>query len=290
MARVTEALIDQKAFGRGANHPMLDLTYGGQGGWAPQLTEWVSNQAYIRHQVIPVLLEAPRFFQYMPDPDKWVQCLKSLIETHVRTIEGLNAGLSLDLDEHPAGGAGEMQQEVTDSKRARTEPVLGFVEKYGMPIQTFLSEWIRYGIMDPDTKYAMINTLPGANRPTDMLADMYSASVLFMEPDPTHRKVMKSWVSSNFFPRGTGDIIGRRDLTAASEVNTLSIEFTAITQYNLGSNYFAQQILDAINMTAANPNLRPSFVSQISADVAAAQKGYRSTVEDLGRSAVTPAG
>lgn len=286
MSRITNAILDQKAYGRGSNQPMLDPTYGGQMGYAPNLVEWVSNQAYVRRNLIPVLLEAPRFFQNMPDPQKWVDTLKSLIELHCRTVEGLNATLTVEVDSHPVGGAGEIQEEVIDTKRERSAPVFTFVEKYGMPIQTFLYNWITYGIMDPDTKFALANTLDGNNRPTDMLADQYSCSVLFMEPDPSHRKVVKSWICTNMFPKGTGEITGKRDLTTAGEISTLSIEFTAITQFNLGTNLFAQSILDQINMTHANPYLRPAIIDKIAADVAASSQGYKTGVETLGSAAV----
>lgn len=285
MTRLTEALLNQQAFGRGANQPMLDPTYGGQMGYAPVLTEWVSNQAYVRRNLIPVLLEAPKFFQYMPDPQKWVSTLKSLVEVHCTTIEGLNAGLTVEFDEHPVGGAGEQQQEVTDVKRARSEPVFGFVEKYGMPIQTFLYQWISYGMMDPDTKFALANTLDGS-RPGDMLADQYTMSMLFMEPDPQHQRVVKSWVMTNMMPKGTGEIIGKREITAASEVAKLSVEFTGIAQFNLGTNLFAQSILDNMNMKNSNPFLRPSFINEVSADVNAAKTGYKNNVETLGAAAV----
>lgn len=285
MSRVTDAILSQKAFGRGSNQPMLDPTFGGQMGYAPNLGEWVSNAAYVRRNLICVLLEAPAFFQYMPDPQKWVDTLKSLVELHPRTIEGLNAGLTLEFDEHPVGDGGEMQQEVTDSKRARTEPVFTFVEKYGMPIQTFLYNWITYGIMDPDTKFALSNTLAGA-RPDDMLPDQFTASMLFMEPDPQHKRIIKSWVVTNMMPKGTGEIIGKRELTAAGEVSTLSVEFTGIAQFNLGTNIFAQSIMDKINMTNANPYLRPSFIDKVSATVEASAKGYQSEVDALGKAAV----
>ncbi len=285
MSRITNAILDQKAFGRGSNQPMLDPTYGGQMGYAPNLTEWVSNQAYVRRNLIPILLEAPAFFKLMPDPQKWVDTLKSIIELHCRTIEGMNAGLTLEIDSHPVGGAGEMQDEVLDSKRARSEPVFTFVEKYGMPIQTFLYQWITYGIMDPDTKLALSNTLEG-NTPTDMLADQYSMTVLFIEPDPQMKRVVKSWLTTNMFPKGTGEIIGKRDLTTASEILTLNVEFTGISQFNLGTNLFAQQILDQINMTNANPYLRPAFVTKISEDVDTSKEGYKSGVETLGSSAI----
>jgi hypothetical protein len=289
MARITEALLKDQGFSRGAQHAMLDPSYGGQFGWAPKLTELVSNQAYVRRNLICILLEAPQFFQLMPEPEKWVQCLKSLVELHPRTIEGFNAGLTVDTDNHPVGGGGELQDEFIDVKRARSEPVFTFVEKYGMPIQNFLYNWITYGMMDPDTKYAMVGTLE-ANRPTDMLLDWYSMSCLFVEPDPTHQYVTKSWVTTNMFPKGTGEIVGKRDLTSQSEILTLNVEFTGVSQFNLGTNAFAQAILDNINITNANPHLRPAFIQGLSADVARAPTGYAAGAAELGATSLAGAG
>ena len=286
MARVTDALLGEKAFAKGAKAPMLDLTYGGQNGYAPNLGEWVSNQAYVRRQLVCVLLEAPKFFSLMPDSAKWVQALKAMVELHATSIEGLNAGLKVDFDEHAVGGAGEMQQEVTNVTRARTEPVFGFVEKYGRPIQTLLYHWISYGMMDADAKFAMVGTLDGS-RPDDLLADWFSMSCLFFEPDAQHKKVVQSWVVTNMMPQETGPIEGKRDLTAASEVLKLSIPFTGIAQYNLGSNVFAQGILDGINLANANPILRPSFITAIGSDVSAATVGYETGAEALGTNAVS---
>lgn len=289
MARLTDALLNNRGFARGAQHAMLDPTHGGQFGWAPNLNEWVSNQAYVRKNLIAILLEAPQFFQLMPEPEKWTSCLKSLIELHPQTIEGFNAGLTVEFDEHPVGGGGEFQQEFINVTRARSEPVFTYVEKYGMPIQSFLYQWITYGMMDPDAKYAMVGTLEG-NRPTDMLADWYSMSCLFIEPDPSHQYVSKSWVTTNMMPKGTGEIIGKRDLTSPSEINHLSVEFTGISQFNLGTNAFAQAILDSINITNANPYLRPAFIQGISADVARAPNGYAAGAAELGATSLSGAG
>lgn len=288
MARITDALLSTQAYGAGSNQPMLDLTYGGQHGWAPDLTQWVSNQAYVRRNLVCILLEAPRFFSIMPDSEKWVQTLKSLFEVHARSIDGFNAGLEVAVEDHPVGGAGEVQHEYTNVTQAASNPSFQFVEKYGMPIQTFIRNWITYGMMDPNTKFAMVGTLSD-NRPQDLLADWYSCSALFFEPDPTHRTVVKSWVTTNMFPKGTGEIVGKRDLTSASEILNLTIEFTGLSQFNLGTNYFAQQILDDINLNNSNPYLRPSFIQELSADVAAQTvEGYKKNVETLGTEAVSP--
>lgn len=277
----SELLINQEAYGKNRTYPILDLTRGGQHGWSPVLTEWVSNQAYVRRQLIPILLEAPQFFQKLNDSDKYVETLRSLVELHPQSIEGFNAALTVETVNHPVGGAGELQDEYVDVKRARSEPVFTFVEKYGMPIQNFLHNWITYGLMDPDTKTALVGTLEEGSVPPDLLASWYSMTMLFIEPDPNHRRVMKSWITTNMFPTTTGEIIGKRDLTTGSEILTLSIQFTGISQFNLGTNAMAQEILDQINISNANPHLRPAFVEEISEDVRSADNGYNKRIEDL---------
>lgn len=284
MARVNEALLEGKAFSKGSIQPMLDLSYGGQQGFSPDLREWVSNQAYVRRHVFCLLLEAPLIFRDIGiDPDIWVRNLRALVELHPKRIEGLNAGLTVEVVGTPVGGGGEEQEEFTDVKQARSQPVFTFDEKYGMPIQTFLRNWITYALMDPNSKVANVGTLQ--NAPSDMLADKYAASMIFIEPDPTHRKVVKSWLCTNMFPKGTGDIVGSRDIGAAMQLQELSIEFTAITQFGAGVNKFAQKLLDNINLVNANPYLRPAHIDKIHADVEKHNKtGYEAGTESLGTS------
>lgn len=286
MSRLTESIISG-AYTRDIDRPILDLKFGGQQGWAPNLTEWVSNQAYVSRPLVCILLEAPKMFTVMPDSQKWISSLKALFELHARSIDGFNAGLKVDTEEHAIGGAGEQQQEIVNVTRERSQPKFQFVEKYGRPIQTFFEYWIRYGMMDPETKFALLGTM-GKAEVKDLLADWYSASCLFFVPDPLHKKVDKAWITTNMFPLSNGDITAKRDLTAGQELLTLDIEFAGISQYGLGVNQFAQSILDNINTTNADPFMKPAFVNKISADVAAANtNGYESTTEAMGKAAVT---
>lgn len=286
MSRLTDALING-AYTRNIDRPILDLKNGGQQGWAPNLTEWVSNQAYVSRPLICILLEAPRMFTVMPDSNKWIASLKALFELHARSIEGFNAGLKVDTEEHPVGGAGEQQQEVVNVTRERSQPKFTFVEKYGRPIQTLLEYWIRYGLMDPETKYALLSTIGGSGV-KDLLADWYSATCLFVVPDPLHKNVDKAWITTNMFPLSNGDITAKRDLTASQEMLTLDIEFSGISQYGMGVNQFAQQILNNINTLNSDPFMRPSFVNRVSPDVdAQSTTGYKSWTEKVGRTSVT---
>lgn len=287
MARLKEAILQgNKAYAAGRQNPMLDLQNGGQMGFAPDYTQWISNQSYIRRNLFCLLIEAPRGFRFLQDGEKYVGVLKSLVELHALSIEGLNAGLTIETSETPVGGGGQVQEHFTNVTEARSNPVFRFDEKYGMPVASFFRAWVTHLMMDPHSKVANIGTLAG-NKPTDMLADMYSATMIFIEPDPTHTKVMKSWLCTNMFPKDSiGDIIGRRDLTAAGEQTTYDITFTALTQFGLGVDQFAQKLLDGINITGANPYLRSSFIDQIDPDVLKQTAGYENQVEALGASAL----
>lgn len=291
MSRITDA-INVGAYTRDAvDRPQLDLRYGGQNGWSPNLVEWVNNQAYVSRPLVCILLEPPRLFKVMPDSDKWIASLRSLFELHPTQIDGFNAGLKVDVEEHAVGGAGEVQHEFVNVTREASQPKFSYVEKYGRPIQTFLDFWIRYGMMDPETKFALMGTLYRDDEVKDHLADWYSATILTFVPDPLHRKIDKAWITTNVFPKnGNGDITAKRDLTTGQEVLKLDIEFTGISQVGYGVNQYAQSVLDQINMAHADPNMKSPFISDIHPDVTAqADTGFKAWTETVGAEHVTTA-
>ena len=108
MSRLANALLTG-AFASNSTSPMLDLRLGGQNGYSPQLTAWVSNQAYVQRNMTALVIEAPVGFQYMPDPGFWVGAFKALIELHPKSITGFARGLETEWVENAVGGGGEMQ-------------------------------------------------------------------------------------------------------------------------------------------------------------------------------------
>lgn len=283
MPRLDGTLMNGKAFTRGSAMSVLNPALGGQMGYSPDLREWVNNAAYVQRNLIAYLIEAPAFFDYMPDPQRWYESLRALIEVCPRSIDGFNHEIRVDTDSTPVGGAGEIQQEYTNVTRERSSPTFVWNDKYGRPIQRMLEQWITYGLMDPSTKFANIGTLD--NYPTDMLPDRYSMTCLFVEPDPTHRAVMRSFLCTNMFPTSTGTSTARRDITAAATIPELSIEFTAITQVGAGVDAFAQKVLDMNSITGANPFMRSAFVQEIARSVEAANVGYAARIADIAEDA-----
>lgn len=285
MSRVTNAIMGKAAYAATANAPVLNLEYGGQFGYAPNLKEWVSNAAYLRRNLIPILIEAPRFFQYLPARDRWIASLKALVELHPLSIDGLQGGLEVATTEHPVGGGGQMQREFTNVTEIPSNVTFNWNEKYGMPISRFLDAWIRLGMMDPNSKVAGVATL-ASQRPTDMLPDMYAMTMAFIEPDPQHVKVQQAWLVTNLFPTNIGDIIGRRELTAGSDLTPINVQFGGIAQRSEGVTAFCQTLLDSIDITNALPSNRAAFVNKIDADVLAGRSGYANSARETGREAV----
>lgn len=284
MSRLSDAIL-QGGYSRGLMSPMLDATYGGQNGYAPNLTEWVSQTHYVRKNLHCFLLEAPRGFDLLPEPQYWIRALKNMVEVHAKSIEGLNAGLSATFGETAVSGGGEIFEDTTNVTRERSNVTFGFTDLYGRPMQTFLQNWILYLMGDPDNKVPMINTLT-TSRPYTMLADISSATMLFVEPDATHTKVAKAWLGTNMRPRDNGKVEGKRDLTSPGDLSELSVGFTGVYQSGIGVDTFAQAILNSLNMNNANPNLRPAFVRGIQAEVHAVGRGLAGNMDDLASTAL----
>ena len=273
------------AYARDYSNPQIDIRAGGQNGYAPDLTQFVSNAAYTTRPSVCLLLQAPGGFSYFPNPEFYVGALKALFETLPKSITGFTRGLETDWVENAVSGGGEMQQDMTNVTRARTQPVTTYIEKYGRPIQTFLEEWITNLGMDPDSKVPGIATLNGLT-PSDMLPDMTTATVLFFEPDPTFTTVNKAWITTNMFPKGTGAIEAKRELSSAQEGLEFTVDWTGISQSSLGVRLFAQSILDSINIANASPTTQPAFVEGIDTAVAAQATGFAVGTENLGASAI----
>lgn len=290
MSRLKDALMEGKGYGAGSSVQILNPGQGGQWGFGNDYPGWISNTPYIRRNLIAILISAPRGFRLLPNEEKegiWTNTLKSLIELHSMRIDGLQGMLNVETQSTPFGGAGEVQEDVSNVTRQPSNPTFTWQEKYGRPINRFLESWISELLMDPITKYPNVVTRQNA-RPTDLLPDFKTATVLFLEPDPTHLYVDKAWLCANMFPKNGGEKQGRKDQTTGGDLLEYSVEFSAITQVGLGVDRLAQKFLDEMNLTGASPNLRPAFINQITADVKAATSGYSEKVAEAGRQAIQP--
>jgi len=286
MARIKDSILQKKSAYAGTS-PVSDLRYGGQNGYMAKIgrvgkdgknaEEWISNQAYVQRNIIPVVIRAPKFFNYMPEPKKWIETYKALIELHALTITGLNSGLTVETDEHAVGGAGEKQEEVTNVLRTRSTINTTYKEKVGKSIIKFLDYCIRYGMMDPDTKKPLVaNIMKNLDNDGGIYtADFYTGTILFIEPDVTHTVVNDAWLCTNVFPKSNGERTGKRDINSAGETIDISIDWSSITMSNEVVMDMADKVLKNLTVLNTLPDTDMALPSsEIDANVASSEVGY----------------
>lgn len=286
MSTLKGTILGQQAYGVYTDAPMVDLNKGGQHGPSTQFGTYLSSTAYVRRNLVVMLLDAPLGFRLLNNPQKWIEGLKALVETQPLTVEGLNAGLTVDTVDTNMGGGGEVQQDPAGVTRARSQVTFTWRERYGKPVSNFMREWITNLIGDPITKAPAVISL-GSARPTELLPNFYGMTCLFFEPDPTYTRVQEAWLGTNMWPLSTGDIIGRRDMSSPGESPELPIEFAGIFQHGYGVRRLAQMLYDRYNLAGMNPNLQKAFIDGVGADVSAAQSGYADMLQTIARERVS---
>lgn len=289
MARLTDTIIDKKAYGETRTQPMTNLRNGGQFGQQPDYKGYISSAQYVRKNLVAKVIEPPLGLKDLPNSDVWIEAYMALIEVHAKTIEGFNSQLTVETVSTPFGGAGEELETVSNVTRNKSVPNFTWVERYGRPIATFWDDYIMELLGDPATKIPNIMTrAAAAGKPNpDLLPDYIGGTVLFFEPDPTFTKIDKAWLVTNFFPKSGAPVEARRDLTSAGDQVEFSIEFSAISQVGLGVNLLAQKILDSMSIINANPNNRDAFVTTVSPDLTPTMTGYAEKIKEAAAQTVS---
>lgn len=279
MARI-DKVFDEGTISKGVQTPIADLRYGAQMGYSPDLTTWVSNHPYVSRNVICILMEAPRIFTKLPNAEKWIASFREFFERMPQSITGLNQSLQIDTDSVRLGKGGQEQEFFTNVQYSKPNLQFQMHERYGLGVYRFLSAWTRLSMMDPDTGYATVNTLPGMEI-NDLLPDQYTATALFIEPDPIHKHVTQAWLVCNISPKDSIENTAQRSMSDPYSKRDLTISLTGIAQYGAGVDQLAQTILDRISLVGADPHHRQAFVRDIDALVNDRPFGYHHGVDTL---------
>lgn len=274
MDRYSSAFIGQVGYGRAQSPGTINLAQAGTHTMAPDLANIASNTPLVQRNLIPFLIEAPRFFEFLPNRDLAVRCLKAFIEKHTRTINGLNQQISVDTADNQYGGSGESIKVATNVTRATSSPTFGGWELQGRAVTRFIKWWIQYGIGDENTKIPLVVS-DGQVAAADYDASFYGATILFVEPDASVTEPISAWLGTNMFPLATPAWEGRKDASQLGQNLEFDIEFSMVSDVSIGTTMFAREMLKSLNLRGMNPNDRRLWFTGVSADVAAADNGLK---------------
>ena len=259
------------------------LIHGGMNGYAVPWQAWVHNAMYTSRPMLTFLLQAPIGFKLLPNSQQYISTLRSLVETIRHRVEGIQLRLDVNTStDQKVGRAGQVFEVFLNTTVTESNVSMSWWERPGTPIFNFFQFWVRTLMADPETGYAAISTYSGTQA-YDGLPDMYTMSMLFVEPDMTHRTCVKAAIGLNMFPKSTGDNEMRYDADNVSSVQEVTIDFTGFYHITTGVKALGQKFLNSISLVNANVYRAAPAVSDLDAMVAASPMGYSQTVRNIAK-------
>lgn len=259
---------------RATTAPVVNLGYGNQNGYQPKPQEYIASASFVQSDIICLLVEAPLGFDYFDNPKECRTILKTLVEESAKTIEGLSSTLSVETVDTPIGATSEVHQDIARVTRARTEPVFTFSERMGRAVSSFHELWITMLGLTPETSKPGIINFNDKVKPEMFTPAFKAMTCLFIEPDVSFSRVIRSWLVHNMFPLSSGDINGRRDQQTGGSNIDLSITYTGITQVGYHVSRFAQQQLSRLRLIGNHPDECEPYLDARKATVESIEKGY----------------
>jgi hypothetical protein len=222
----------------GINAPMLDVA-----------TPCTYTPAVIVVTSIPAMYMANG-----AQPTVMGQLTKDLLESHAKSVSGIDFGYTLGVDTGSnVGMDSQMFGVPTKTTRNQPSPSFVFTELSGNLVFNWAKKWI-WDIQHPDTNASMAQVqFPGA-----YTMSAYAASFMVIQFDPTMRpdRIIDAAHYVNVFPTATGDIGFERTIGTV-KVPERTIPFHAIVQHNPYIKSLAMAMADKLQLHIHNYNVAP---------------------------------
>ena len=249
--------------------PTLNLNYGGLAGAMPRYgyvdskgtyyAEWINATPYVRQNLIPVMLTYPKALDLIPDRDRWIGIFKAAMEVEAQSISGLNTTRTLEVDDSTKITGGQVFAAPTGVTIASTSISYTWKERMGRPFGKWLDFWLEYLISDPYTKRALVTRYleqKDSNKEFTLYTpDLYTVTMLFIEPSNQMTTVEQAWLAFNMMPKSGGNREGKREVDALGETIDLSVDFTSIVMDTDAVKKLAKSILPRLVSLYEVPDL-----------------------------------
>lgn len=282
MARLGETLMKQgHIFGNDYIAPMTNPALGGQLGALPQYKAMPSDTPLAPQNAIIQLVEAPLFYNYLPNSTDLVAMLKAMLERFPLSVEGFDKTVTYSFIEQDIG-AGQKISRVSDAVLPQANITFQYEEKgNARTIATFWRYHGDYGLMDPFLKRSRLASLDFNGLPIDQLIDMTSFSIIAIEPDAYMGRPVVTYMINGMQPKTSGDMKSKRSKVNALEGISFGIEMTGYLTEASAVDKLGAEILKNIDRRGLNPSNNELFSPSISADVEAAKTGYMDQIDSI---------
>lgn len=223
--------------GAGINAPLLD----------------VATPAVFMPAVI-VVTSIPAMYMNGSKPTDFGILLKELMESHAKSVSGLDISYSLDsAGDSPVGHDGQNMSVPGKTKRSQPSPSFSFQELSSNLVWNAFNKWV-WDINHPDSYQSMANVgFPGT-----WSMSTYSMTMFAIQFDPTMLpdRIIDAVAYTNMWPQGAGELGIERNIGQA-QTRERSITFSAIAHHNPYIKILAKGIAERLNLHKVNFDMAP---------------------------------
>lgn len=226
------------------------------------------NWGHLRHQtkqnMFVMVLDYPRGFDALPNPDRWISMFKALIEDLPHRVEGVNWTQTPAWAETEHGGTGDMHHQMTDIKFSPTELSTPVRDREGYVIENFVTGWWNLLGLDPVSKRPGIFELDTVDKDSIVMSSDFSGGVVIaFEASECMRYVHKAQIIYNVQPKEGIESNGIRDLNAEKEIIEHNITWTGTAVRDRGAEEVARSLLTALTATSLSSVNRKAILTDI---------------------------
>jgi hypothetical protein len=206
------------------------------------------------------------------------ETIKTLIETHAKSVSGIDVTYSLETSETPVGHDGQQLQVPTQSKRAAVNPSFNFTEVTGNLVWNLFVQWMK-DIQDPDTNASMGRF---DDQDLQFMSSTYSMSILAIQYDPSQlaKNIIDAAFISNMFPTDPGGSLGLERNIGASNTKDRTVTFTGHLQHNKRTREMGVEIAKIMQDAKVRySGERVPYLQEVNAELAAT--GIQKEVDSL---------
>lgn len=180
---------------------------------------------------VMVVLQTPTMYDDKPEIGRM---MKQLIESHAKSVTGIDFGYTLETEDGPSFHDGQMFAVPTKSKRTAVTPSFTFNELTGNLVWNLFGMWVK-DIQHPDTNAAMQYSADvGEATEQAFVMSSYAMSMMAIQFDQTMKpeNIIDAAFYTNMFPTDPGGTLGLERQISQTKVIERTVEMTGIVQHN----------------------------------------------------------
>jgi hypothetical protein len=254
-----ENIIQQAVnLGLGPDQVAANLLVGSQLGVGLRAANLDAATPLVFTPAVLIVLQVPTMYNSEPQVGNMI---KSLIESHAKSVTGIDFGYTLDTHGEPVGHDGQQIMVPTKAKRTTVNPSFTFPEVTGNLVWNLFRQWL-VDIQDPDTNASMSRF---SDKDITFMSSAYAMSMLAIQFDPTMKpeQIIDAALYTNMFPTDPGGVLGMERQIAQSKAMERTVTFTGHVQHNKATRALGVKIATELKLAKIRYEYMPASMSSV---------------------------